>query len=100
MSNDAMRAGTITMNGHNGDEIEAYIAEPAGRGKVPGVVVIHHMPGYDRATKEICPTLAVRGYAAPCPNLLARFRPAPTWPDPRAAAPDAGAKADGAAQGA
>jgi len=40
MADDAMRAGTITIAGHNGDEIEAYLAEPVGRGRVPGVLII------------------------------------------------------------
>ena len=34
-----------------------------------GVVVIHHMPGYDRATKEITRRFAELGYDAICPNL-------------------------------
>ena len=94
MSDDAIRAGTIAIKGAGGDEIEAYLAEPAGRGKVPGVVVIHHMPGYDRETKEICRTFAVRGYAALCPNLFHRFAPGAKWADAAAAARDAGGKAD------
>jgi carboxymethylenebutenolidase len=92
--NDAMRAGTITIAGHNGDEIEAYLAEPVGRGTVPGVVVIHHMPGYDRATKEICRTFAVYGYAALCPNLFHRFAPEAKSADAAAAARAAGGAPD------
>jgi carboxymethylenebutenolidase len=38
-------------------------------------VVIHHMPGYDAATKEIVRTFAVNGYAALCPNLYSREAP-------------------------
>jgi len=94
MSGDAMRAGTITMKGHAGDEIEAYLAEPIDRGKTPGVVVIHHMPGYDRATKEICRTFAVYGYAALCPNLFHRFAPGAKSGDAAAAARAAGGVSD------
>jgi carboxymethylenebutenolidase len=94
MSDDAMRASTTTIKGHNGDEIEAYLAEPVGRGKVPGVVVIHHMPGYDRATKEICRTFAVYGYTALCPNLFYRFAPGAKPGDAAAAARAAGGKSD------
>jgi carboxymethylenebutenolidase len=50
---DALTAGTITIGGHGGDQIEAYLARPEGQGPRGGVVVIHHLPGYDRATKEI-----------------------------------------------
>jgi carboxymethylenebutenolidase len=91
---DAMEARTLTIRGHNGDEIEAYLAEPVGRGKVPGVLVIHHMPGYDRETKEICRTFAVKGYAALCPNLFHRYAPGARWSDAAAAARDAGGVPD------
>jgi len=35
------------LPGHNGDEIEAYFARPTEAGSYPGVVVIHHLPGWD-----------------------------------------------------
>jgi carboxymethylenebutenolidase len=72
---DAMRAGTITITGHGGDEIEAYLATPVAGGPRGSVVVIHHMPGYDRATKEIVRRFAEEGYAALCPNLYHREAP-------------------------
>jgi carboxymethylenebutenolidase len=94
-----MQAGTITVRGHKGDEIEAYFAEPVERGKVGGVVVIHHMPGYDRETKEICRTFAVRGYAAIVPNLFHRYAPGARWQDQTAAMRDAGGVPDEQALG-
>jgi carboxymethylenebutenolidase len=72
---DAMRAETITITGANGDEIEAYAASPLAEGSKGGVVVIHHMPGYDAETKEIVRTFAVHGYHAVCPNLYHREAP-------------------------
>ena len=42
-----MEAGTITITGHGGDEIEAYLARPTGGAPYGGMVVIHHLPGYD-----------------------------------------------------
>lgn len=39
---EGMLAETITMAGHNGNLIEAYLARPLGMTQVPGVVVIHH----------------------------------------------------------
>ena len=45
-----MKAETVTVTGHGGDEIEAYFATPTSPGPHPGVVVIHHMAGYDRST--------------------------------------------------
>ena len=70
-----MTTETIRIPGHNGDEIEAYLARPSGEGKRGGVVVIHHMPGYDRATKEIARRFAELGYDAICPNLYWREAP-------------------------
>jgi carboxymethylenebutenolidase len=88
---DAMQAGTVTITGHGGDPIEAYAAQPLDGVPAPGVVVIHHMPGFDAPTKEITRRFASRGYAAICPNL--HFREAP------GAAPDDAAAAARAAGG-
>ncbi|WP_329178048.1 dienelactone hydrolase family protein [Streptomyces sp. NBC_01477] len=68
-------ATTITVTGHDGDEIEAYLARPAGESARGGVVVIHHMPGYDRETKEMVRRFAELGYDAICPNLYHREAP-------------------------
>jgi len=91
---DAMMAETITLRGHNGDDIEAYFARPLGAGPYPGVVVIHHMPGYDRGTKEIARTFAVHGYAAVIPNLFHRYAPWAGPADAAAAAREAGGVPD------
>jgi carboxymethylenebutenolidase len=77
---DSLSAETIRISGHGGDEIEAYLARPAGDGSRGGVVVIHHMPGYDRSTKEIVRRFAELGYDAICPNLY--------WREAPGAAPD------------
>jgi carboxymethylenebutenolidase len=68
-SSEALCAEIVKMRGHQGDTIDAYLARPAGTGPHPGVVVIHHMPGWDEATKEITRKLAYHGYAAICPDL-------------------------------
>lgn len=83
---DAMMAETISIAGHGGDQIEAYLARPLGPGPLPGVVVIHHMPGYDSPTKEIARTFAARGYTAVCPNLYSREAPGASPDDAAAAA--------------
>src|SRR5690349_22795273 len=75
VSADAIRAETITIAGHGGDEVEAYCAVPVAPGSRGGVVWIHHMPGYDRETKEFVRRLAVAGYHAACPNLYSREAP-------------------------
>jgi carboxymethylenebutenolidase len=89
-----IQAETVTISGHNGDDIEAYLARPLGPGPFPGVVVIHHMPGYDRSTKEIVRTFAVYGYNALCPNLFHRYAPGARSNDAAAAAREAGGVPD------
>ncbi len=81
---DSLSAETITIAGDGGDDVEAYISRPASDDPRGGVVIIHHMPGYDRATKEIVRRFAELGYDAICPNLY--FREAPgAAPDDAAA---------------
>src|SRR5260370_16758940 len=82
--NDAMMAETISITGHGGDQIEAYLARPLGPGPYGGVVVIHHMPGYDEGSKEITRKFAAHGYLAICPNLhyLEPPAPSPHYPPP------------------
>jgi carboxymethylenebutenolidase len=74
-SADAITAGTVTITGHGGDQIEAYLARPLAPGSRGGVVVIHHMPGYDRESKETVRRFAAEGYQALCPNLYSREAP-------------------------
>lgn len=87
---DAMRAETITITGHGGDTIEAYSARSLNTEPHGGVVVIHHMPGYDEATKEITRRFAAAGYDAVCPNLYWREAPGADPDDAAAAARAAG----------
>jgi carboxymethylenebutenolidase len=83
---DAIRAETVSITGAGGDEIEAYLAQPLDRSPIGGVVVIHHMPGYDEPTKEITRRFAAGGYLALCPNLYAREAPGASADDAAAAA--------------
>ncbi len=71
----ALSAETVTIPGGGGDPIEAYLARPTGTGARGGIVVIHHLPGYDRATKEIVRRFADAGFDAICPNLYSREAP-------------------------
>ncbi|HEX5097810.1 MAG TPA: dienelactone hydrolase family protein [Acidimicrobiia bacterium] len=90
----AIAAESVTIAGANGDEIEAYFARPTGAGASPGVVVIHHMPGFDRASKEITRTFAAYGYSALCPNLHHRYAPGAKATEAAAAAMEAGGVPD------
>ncbi len=88
---DAMLAESVTITGHNGDEIEAYSARTLQAGPVGGVVVIHHLPGYDRQTKEFTRAFAAGGLNAVMPNLYHREAPGAAPDDAMAAARAAGA---------
>ncbi len=69
---EALSAGNVLVTGYGGDTINAYQALAGGDGPFPGVLVIHHLPGWDSSTKEITRTFAAHGYNAICPNLYAR----------------------------
>jgi carboxymethylenebutenolidase len=75
MTYEALQAETVSFRGHNGDEGEAYYARPTRPGKFPGMVVIHHMPGWDEWITEVVRKFAHHGYAAIAPHLYFRFGP-------------------------
>ena len=69
---EGMIAETITLKGHNGDEIHTYYARPQGAGPFPAVVVIHHLPGWDEIYRDFTRKLAHHGYLAISPDLYCR----------------------------
>src|SRR6185503_2207383 len=69
---EGMLAETVAIPGFQGDLINAYFARPLGPGPYPGVVVIHHMPGWDEWYREATRKFAHHGYAALSPNLYFR----------------------------
>jgi carboxymethylenebutenolidase len=76
---EAQFAETVNVRGHKGDVIDAYFARPFGAGPYPGIVVIHHMPGWDEAHREIARKFAHHGYATILPNL--HFREGKATPE-------------------
>ncbi len=89
-----LRADTITITGHGGDEIEAYLAVPTDAPHVGSMIIIHHMPGYDEGTKEIARRFAANGYAALVPNLYWRVAPHASPDDAAATARSLGGVSD------
>ena len=83
MTYDSMFAETTYLHGHKGDQIDAYLARPLGAGPYPGVVIIHHMPGWDSSHKEIARRFAHHGYVAITPNL--QFREGKATPEENSA---------------
>ncbi len=80
MSYPGLIAETLSFfKGHNGDTGEAYYARPGQSGRVPGVVVIHHAPGWDEWITEVVRKFAHHGYASIAPHLY--FREGPGTPD-------------------
>ena len=70
---EGMLSETVMIEGHGGSKINAYFARPLGPGPFPGVVLIHHRPGWDEWYKEATRRFAYHGYLAICPNLYFRF---------------------------
>jgi carboxymethylenebutenolidase len=93
MKYEGMLAETVLIQGHNGDQIDAYLARPLGPGPHPSVVLIHHMPGWDEASKEMARKLAYNGIATISPNL--HFREGKSTPQENSASVrDAGGMPD------
>jgi carboxymethylenebutenolidase len=72
MAYEGMIAETIAINGDKNEPISAYVARPLGRGPFPGVVLIHHAPGWDEWYREATRKFAHHGYAAISHNLYHR----------------------------
>ncbi len=67
-----MTCQNVTINGHGGTPITAYVAKPEGPGPFPGVVLIHHLPGWSELYIETTRRFAHHGYLAICANLYQR----------------------------
>ncbi|MCU1605028.1 MAG: carboxymethylenebutenolidase [Modestobacter sp.] len=89
-----LRAETIHFPGAGGDLVEAYLAQPLDARPTGGVIVVHHMPGYDEGTLEMTRRFAAHGYLAVCPNLYTREAPGADPDDAAAAARAAGGVPD------
>ncbi len=66
-------AEITTYAAGNGDEIHAYVVRPLADAPVPGVVLVHHMPGWDEFYQEFAERLARHGYLVICPDLYCRY---------------------------
>jgi carboxymethylenebutenolidase len=69
----AIQAETVAFPAHDGDRGEAYFGRPTGSGPFPGVVVIHHFPGWDEWICEVVRKFAHHGFAAIAPSLYFRL---------------------------
>ena len=67
-----MTCENVTLKGDKGTPIIAYTAKPEGAGPFPGVVLIHHLPGWSEFYIETTRRFAHHGYQAICANLYER----------------------------
>jgi carboxymethylenebutenolidase len=56
-------------------QFSAYLAEPTGTGKAPGMIVIQEIFGINDNVRAICDDYAVQGYIAVAPDLFWRQEP-------------------------
>ncbi len=83
MAYEGMIAETVRVHGAKGELIDAYAARPLDvAGPLPGVLVVHHMPGWDEWTREVVRKIAGRGFNAVAPDL--HFRQGPGTPSEKA----------------
>lgn len=83
MSYLPMTTEIVSFLAHDGAKGEAYYASPSGDIPVGGVVLIHHMPGWDHWCIEAARKIAHNGFACIAPHLY--FRQKPGSPDDCAA---------------
>ena len=67
-----MTCENVTLKGDGGTPITAYTAKPSGPGPFPGVVLVHHLPGWSEFYIETTRRFAHYGYLAICANLYQR----------------------------
>ena len=68
---DGMTAQVMAIES-GGERIHAYVARPEGKGPFPGIVLMHHMPGWDEIYREFTRRFAQHGSNAICPDLYCR----------------------------
>src|SRR5271168_4610308 len=61
-----MTCENVTIQGDKGTPITAYVAKPSGPGSFPGVVLVHHLPGWSEFYIETTRRFAHHGYLAIC----------------------------------
>ena len=67
-----MTCENVTIKDDKGTPITAYVAKPSGPGPFPGIVLVHHLPGWSEFYIETTRRFAHHGYLAICANLYER----------------------------
>lgn len=63
---------TVKYESTNGVSVSGYLSTPQGKGKFPGVIVIHENRGLNDHTRDVARRFAAEGFAALAPDLLSR----------------------------
>jgi carboxymethylenebutenolidase len=69
----SMTASIVTYPAGGGEELHAYVVRPDADGPIPGIVLVHHLPGWDEFSQEFAERLGRHGYTVICPDLYCRF---------------------------
>ena len=72
-TNEGMTTELITIKGYQGDDVHAYFGRPNGSGPYPGIVLVHHAPGWDEYYRETARRFIEHGYVVICSDLYERF---------------------------
>ena len=70
---EGMIAETVTVPGSGGKAIPAYWSRPITQEKVPSLVLIPHMPGWDEFCREASRRFTHHGYSVICPDIYRRY---------------------------
>ena len=72
MAYEGMIAEIISINGDRNAPTSAYVARPLGPGPCPGIVLLHHAPGWGKSYRGTTRKFAHHGYASTSHNLCHR----------------------------
>src|SRR5688572_20385433 len=75
-ADERLTVGYVTYRGMTGD-VRAYRARPKGKGKLPGVLVIHENRGLNAHIEDVARRAALAGYLAVAPDGLTSAGGAP-----------------------
>jgi carboxymethylenebutenolidase len=75
-----LHTGYIHYPGATG-EVRAYLANPKGADKLPGVIIIHENRGLNAHIEDVSRRIAVEGFLAIAPDALSPFGGTPEDPD-------------------
>ncbi|MGB6875653.1 MAG: dienelactone hydrolase family protein [Candidatus Acidiferrales bacterium] len=65
----------VTLNVNDGTTMRAFLAQPEGRGKSPGILVFQEAFGVDKHIRDVAERFAREGYLAIAPELFHRTAP-------------------------